>query len=446
MLTENDGKVMVEARTRILVLLIAYFLVRVPWLFLVPINQAPDEDAHLWMIRFLAEHLRLPEAAEVSAGGAVAVYGSYPPFGYLFHVLTALLAKFAGVGNDLIFIRCGSVLAGSLMIPCADYIGRTLFKSSRLFAMALPLLLIFHPQLIFVHSYANCDSTTAAIASIILILLVKMLRQGLSRTLSLLTGISLAWLALSKYSGYSMFPTTALTMILASWLHSTRMLSLVVNGLIVTATVGGLSAWWFLRNAAIFDGDYLGTKTMYRTWALTYKRELNFHQSAWSFLENHRWWRTIIYSYWGYFGYLTVEMARPIYLAYQAIMSISILSALFKCAQTLQSGKFAQCIASAKDTEQRAKLIIPAVWTMLAVSFLINLGAMVYASMANYGLAQGRYLFPNEIAIMALLLGGLWLLPDNLNRKAALAVIVFTASTSLYAYFQLRAIPGYGIQ
>ncbi len=446
MLTENDGKVMVEARTRILVLLIAYFLVRIPWLFLVPVNQAPDEDAHLWMIHFLAEHLRLPEAAEVSAGGAVAVYGSYPPLGYLFHVLSAWLAKFAGVGNDLIFIRCGSLLTGSLMIPCADYIGRILFKSSRLFAIALPLLLIFHPQLIFVNSYANCDSTTAAIASIILVLLVKMLSHGLSRTISLLTGMALAWLALSKYSGYSMFPTTALTMILASWLHSTRMLTLMLNGLIVTATVSSLSAWWFLRNAAIFDGDYLGTKTMYRTWASTYKRELNFHQSALSFLENHRWWRTIIYSYWGYFGYLTVEMSRPIYLAYQAIMSVSIFSALFKCVQAMQTGKFAAFITSSKDTDQRTRLIIPAIWTMLAVSFLINLSAMVYASMANYGLAQGRYLFPNEIAIMALLLGGLWLLPDNLNKKAALTMIVFCASISLYAYFQLRAIPGYGTQ
>ncbi len=431
----------VEARARILVLLIVYFLVRIPWLFLVPTNQAPDEDAHLWMIRFLSEHLCLPDAASVAAGGATAVYGSYPPFGYVFHVLGAML----GHGN-LVYIRCGSLLAGSLMIPCADYIGQTLFKSSRLLALALPLMLIFHPQLIFVDAYANCDSTTAALGSVILVLLVKTMRHGLSPKRSLLLGLALAWLALSKYSGYSMFPMAACAMILACWLHGSRLLNLAVNGLIVALTTCTLSGWWFLRNAAIFDGDYLGTKTMYRTWALTYKRELDFHKSASSFLQNHRWWRTIIYSYWGYFGYLTVEMARPVYLAYQTIMSVSAVTAIVQWGRAAKSGRLSSALALAKNKDERLELVVPAIWTTLALSLLINLGAMVYASMANYGLAQGRYLFPNEIAIMALILGGLSLLPASLSKKAVLATIIFTAVTSLYAFLQLQAIPGYGIK
>ena len=123
---------MADARTRVLVLLIAYFVVRLPWLFLVPMKEAPDEYAHFWILRFLTEHLRLPEAAEVLAGGPSAVYGSYPPFGYVPHVLVSLIGgKLAPAVDISLCCRFGSLIAGAVLIPCADYFGQLLFSRSR---------------------------------------------------------------------------------------------------------------------------------------------------------------------------------------------------------------------------------------------------------------------------------------------------------------------------
>jgi 4-amino-4-deoxy-L-arabinose transferase-like glycosyltransferase len=434
---------MADARTRVLVLLIAYFVVRLPWLFLVPMKEAPDEYAHFWILRFLTEHLRLPEATEILAGGPSAVYGSYPPFGYVPHVLTSLIgAKLAPAVDISLCSRFGSLIIGATLIPCADYFGQLLFSRSRLFALALPLLIVFHPQLVFVNAYANCDTTTAALAAVTLVLLSKILLQGIQLKYSLILGLVLGWLALTKYSGYSMFPTAALAIILAAWLHRTKITTFLLNCAVVAASALGLSAWWFIRNAAIFDGDYLGTKTMYHTWAVTFKRELVFHKSAWTFLKDHRWWRTIIYSYWGYFGYMTQEMARPLYIVYQSIMAVSIVTALARLPKAVQAIKALKTVPNLIASINK-DAAIPAVWFTLIASFAINLGAMVYASMANFGLAQGRYLFPNEIPIMAMLLGGLYLLPNAWRNKAAAIFIAFNTGACIYQFFKLYSLPEY---
>jgi hypothetical protein len=63
--------------------------------------------------------------------------------------------------------------------------------------------------------------------------------------------------------------------------------------------------------------------------------------------------------------------------------------------------------------------------------------------MANFGLAQGRYLFPNEIPIMAMLLGGLYLLPTGLRNKAAAIFVAFNTGACIYQFFKLYSLPGY---
>ena len=75
---------MAASRSKVIFILLAiYFAVRLPWLYLVPMVEAPDEFSHFWVLKFMAEHCRLPEASEIFQGGPSAVYGSYPPMGYL---------------------------------------------------------------------------------------------------------------------------------------------------------------------------------------------------------------------------------------------------------------------------------------------------------------------------------------------------------------------------
>lgn len=435
----------VSTSKTIWILLVLYFLVRLPWLFLVPMVEAPDEFSHFWVLKFMAEHLRLPEAAEILSGGPSAVYGSYPPMGYLPHVATSLLGAAINKAVDIsIWCRFGSLFAGAVMPLAALYVGQALFDK-RPMQLALPLMVIFHPQLVLVNSYANCDTTASALAAAIFVLLFRMVRDGLSPRLSLVTGLLLGWLALTKYTAYALFPTTAVAMFLAFYIKREKISTLLTNGAVAAAAAGGLSLWWFIRNGAMFEGDYLGTKTMYHTWAKTYGRQEVFHASPWQFLKNHRWWRTIHYSYWGYFGYMTREMAHPIYFAYLGYLILSLGGLVrglgFFKNKDPQSFTLNERLKAAR--EDRERLIKPAYWTILSAGLLINFLAMLYASTANLGVAQGRYLFPSELPCLAILLGGLHLLPDKWNKKIIGSLVIFNAATCTYAFTKLMLLPEY---
>ncbi len=88
-----------------LLMLLVALCARVPFLFLVPMVEAPDEFAHFWVAKFLSEYLAAPNAQEVAAGGPSAVYGSLPPFAYLPHVLFVKLFAPIFPGLDISFTK-----------------------------------------------------------------------------------------------------------------------------------------------------------------------------------------------------------------------------------------------------------------------------------------------------------------------------------------------------
>ncbi len=157
------------------------FAVRLPWLMMVPQVEAPDENTHRWVINFVAKNLSLPDSQTIKSGGSIAVYGSLPQFGYLPHILLLKLVP-EGLSPSLVdkLVRLASVLMGVLVVVAAYFIGQILFLPDRLAAIALPLLIVFHPQFVFVNSYANNDVTTAALSALSLLLLILCLRDGLS--------------------------------------------------------------------------------------------------------------------------------------------------------------------------------------------------------------------------------------------------------------------------
>ncbi|MBL0187841.1 MAG: hypothetical protein IPP97_19095 [Candidatus Obscuribacter sp.] len=67
------------------VLSLLFVALRLFWLFMVPMEQAPDEFSHYWVAKFLFQNQHLPSPAEMTAGGPSAVYGSLPQLGYLPH-------------------------------------------------------------------------------------------------------------------------------------------------------------------------------------------------------------------------------------------------------------------------------------------------------------------------------------------------------------------------
>jgi hypothetical protein len=174
-LTKLVKKIELKSKEILVLLTILYFLTRLPWVFMVPMSEAPDELKHYWQIKFMAEHLRLPDPADVASGGGSAVYGSLPQMGYLPHVF---LCKLFPIGDLSMVGRFGSLFMGLICLLMSYFLALELFAESRLCAMALPLMLLFHPQLVFVDSYANTETTTSALTTGLFFLFCRLIKHG----------------------------------------------------------------------------------------------------------------------------------------------------------------------------------------------------------------------------------------------------------------------------
>src|SRR5581483_3097729 len=104
-------------RKAILYLMLATVLTRLLWLFMVPMVEAPDENTHLWVIRFMAEHLRLPLPGEISEAGRLSVYGAIPQFGYIPHILS--LYCLSGILHVSMAARVASVFLAAFLTLAA---------------------------------------------------------------------------------------------------------------------------------------------------------------------------------------------------------------------------------------------------------------------------------------------------------------------------------------
>lgn len=452
-------------------LLIPFVAMRLPWIFTVPMVEAPDEFAHYWVIRFLREHWRLPLASEVHAGGPSAVYGSLPQMGYLPH----LLACSAGPVEWIpLLSRFGSLAMGVVLLFATWKCSRILFAKQPLLAVALPLTVLLHPQMIFLHCYANCDATSTALSAVQIWLMLETLRTGLTIKRTAVMGLLAGWLALTKYSALAILPVLALAVVSSCVLHGTALSTSLTAIGCGSALAVAVSGWWFWRNALEFNGDVLGTKTMYNTWATTFHRQLHYYLSPWRIIKDVRWWRMMFFSFWGMFGYMNKYMWRPAYIAYIGYLILAAAGVTAIVCHTLRqllpgrnvlgsagpgaerneianwnemanSGSRTSEIFSSDPLIRKQARINLTMWVCLSLVAVINLASMIWASTQNLGGPQGRYLFNSEIPVLALMLAGLHKIPRAGDKvvisfvgfNLVVAVAVFVWLFLLYGGFRL---------
>lgn len=390
-----------------------YFAFRFAWLLTLPISEAPDEANHLWVVQFLFEHMRLPSHEEVFAAGTPAVYGSLAQFGYLPHLV---IAKVFPVDAFSTTARLGSIFIGAGTVWAAIQIGKELFADKPLYRIALPLLVVIHPQLVFVNAYTNPDSTTITLASIIFYILVKAIKYGLTLKKSIVTGLLLGWIALAKQTGLVLIPAIFGGMIAALWLQSASISTAITLLGVTVAAMCGISGWWFVRNCLEFNGDIFGSKTMYETWKTILPRENGVIVHPWPLVTSHKWWRYVWFDFWGLFGYMNRYLWRPVYFVYLAVTGASIYGWLPK-----------------KDMSKstRAETTI---WVLFAVCILLHLGSMLYVTITNVSGPHGRYLFPSVIPVFALLLAGLSRLPGRIGKALVWLLIGLSGASTIGAW------------
>ncbi len=390
----------------------AFLMVRLVFIFTIPFTDAPDENLHHWMIAFLRDHLRLPSAPEVSGGGVISVYGSLPPLGYVPHVFLGLLAQSA---NLFLVERFGGLLCGIVLLVAAYALGHEIFRDNKLCAIALPMLVVFHPQLAFVHAYANNDATAAALSAVAFYLAVRAVRRGIAFAPCIAIGVLTSWLILCKYSALAVMPSIALLLMAAAYLHKQRPQKVLLALAISAGIAVALSSWWFIRNAHEFPGDIFGTKSLYQTWSSRYH------------MQKHTWmqlsfWRFLYFSYWGLFSYMTKYMWRPIYLQYTAILICGLLGLV-----RAMLGGWKRQLSALKPSENQDLVI----WFSFGLAVFSSIVLTVCGAANGVSGPQGRYLFPSEVPFLSLLLAGLFSLSQRWGKRVIALFVGFNAAVCL---------------
>ncbi len=422
----------------LLLLLLAALLVRLPFLFIVPMVEAPDEYAHFWVTRFLVENWAAPNAQQVADGGPSAVYGSLPPFGYLPHVLFCHLIP----GLDISFSeRVGSILGGLVTVFAAFKISALVFAGNPFLRVALPLCVALHPQLVYVNAYCNSDSTACALASLLLLTGMIQIFRGPRLRYAGLSGALCAFIALSKFSALAVVPVIFFAILAASYIHRMTAAQTLFRLGLTAASACLICLPWFARNAAVFSGDWLGTNTMRQTWATTFHRSLA-SVSVFSVLKQKVWWQQLFCSFWAVYGYQKHYLPAAFYIGYLLSIVIAVAGTFTKISQNIRMKTMPIIFFRRADNDAGESLKQQAAWLSLGLSATLSWAGLLYAAVNNLGGPQGRYLFPSEIAFLAIILYGLTALSEKWGRWLVFAFIGVNAITLFYSMILLYSMFG----
>jgi hypothetical protein len=179
---------------------------RPPWL-----TEQQDE----YRSRFAAVRPRADD------GGGNETAATHGPLYY-----AALAPAYAAGGSSpftqLTLMRLASALIGALTVAFTFMLGRELAPGRMWLAVAAALLVTYAPMYGFISGIVNNDVGVNAGAAALVLLMIRMLRRGITIPTGALTGTLLVGLPLVKGTGLSLYPVAGLVLLALAWRHHAR--------------------------------------------------------------------------------------------------------------------------------------------------------------------------------------------------------------------------------
>jgi hypothetical protein len=173
-----------------------------------------------------------------SDGGGYTTSAAHGPLYYLALAPAYLLTAHASVFSQLTLMRITSALLGALVVLFTYLLARELAPGRPWLAVLAALLVAFEPMYGFVSGIVNNDVGVNATAALLELLLIRLLRRGITVPWGVLTGFVLVLLPSVKGTGLSLYPVAALVFLAALWRYHRRTdllgwLALAVAALVV---------------------------------------------------------------------------------------------------------------------------------------------------------------------------------------------------------------------
>ena len=435
---------MKHERFWIAVITLLFVILGVVYSLATPIFEASDELWHYPVVKHIADGRGLP----VQQPGVEALWqqeGSQPPAYYALAALVtawidtddlsevrwlnplANTGKPLATGNKNLVIHTnreafpwrGTALAVHLIrllsvLLCASAVYLTYLLALEVapqrsaLALAAAALVAFNPMFLFISGSVNNDNLIVPLATLILWLVVRTLRQGwLSNGRALLLGFLLGLAALTKLSGLALLPLTAVVLVVVA-ARRRAWGALFRWGALIAVPVIAVAGWWYLRNWQLY-GDPTGLNAMLdvagrRPEPFTFQRLKSEFQG-------------FRLSYWGVFGGFNVIGPRLLYWFYDLMMLVGLAGWIAWLVR--RWGKWRSPAAE--------RLLVLAAWVLVVLVALIRWTSQTMAS-------QGRLVFPAIGAIAVLVAFGLagWL-PRRWQGRglAAVGVALFLVAAAI---------------
>ena len=254
--------------TRIILFILVTAVCMLTFASVQPFGDGPDEINRFKLVEYIYNHGTLPVGSdpEVLIDGYGGSYAFQPMLTYMIDgYLLRCFRVFEPSLEARVFIsRLISIFAGILTALYTKKLGDLLFTNKKT-AWAFTLAITFLPQHLFIHTYVNTDSMGLFSIVLVLYALIRGLKDDFSKTtcITLATGVILC--ALSYYNCYGIIVCAVLFFLAYFWKKCRTpanapaydIHALLQKGFFISAIVLICIAWWFIRNAILYDGDFL---------------------------------------------------------------------------------------------------------------------------------------------------------------------------------------------
>ncbi|RMF04776.1 MAG: DUF2142 domain-containing protein [Chloroflexi bacterium] len=389
------------------IILAVYFAAGVLFAVLTPPWQAPDEPAHFNYVRYLSLHTGFPELVTGCYDQnylAQLTSEKFPPdlpvdtICYEYHQppLYYLQATpiFAVSSGSLLVMRLFSVMLGAGVVVLAFVIARTVFPGQPAVAFGAMAFVAFVPMHVAMLSSVNNDALAELILATILLLLLRRLMHNLeSARHNVVLGIVLGLGLLAKTTVYIAVPLTAATLLLATFTarrhpETNPWPALVKHGVVIFGIALLIGLPWYVRNAGVYGNfDILGLGRHNEVVVGQLRTADYLAQVGWQpyLLEAGR---TTFHSFWGQFGWMAVPMDRRTY----RLLEVLVVAAGVGLGIYL-AGQWKKTAPGPRLSGRQWQALV---LLALAVGFMLLAYGWYNLSFKQL---QGRYLFPGLIPV-----------------------------------------------
>ncbi len=444
---------MTTTHRRILYAILAtYVVIGIIYSVTTPLFEASDELWHYPMVKYMADNgLQLPPQDPVNRG-PWRQEGSQPP---LYYMLSAVLT--AGIDtSDMDFVRRinphsdigvvrpdgnaniivhrqdaeafpwhGTTLAVHIIrffsialglgtVLVTFQLAREIFPEQPSIALGAAALNAFLPMFLFISGSVNNDNLSNLLGNLLTLLIVRLVKNGTQPQststqwrfyvlLGVVTGAGL----LAKLNIGFLIPLVALGLLIRSWRqHDWR--PIVIGGTISGVLTIAIAGWWYLHNQQLY-GDPTGLDMFLQ---IVSRRAIPANAAQ---LWSERF--SFTQAYWGFFGGVNVPLPDSVYLIFNIIGGLSLISAVIFIGYTLVKRQW--------TVERWIPAAITIIWPIVTFISYLRWTAETPAS-------QGRLVFGALSSIsLWMAVGLIWWLP---NRVKALGI------SAAAGYFAVMAI------